>query len=188
MVVPLPYPGVPGAVSGGLPWGAGSVCAAEELQCPCARRHTQLAAAAPPPPPPGRDCEQQLWALAPGERAGMAGEGHGAPRSTRMLLGAGMHCWRVTGKTMVAAELLRCAVRATGEQDLQGTGHSAGDGSCVLVVMAPGLSSAATLLGVLSLVTVLPRLKCLCPLHGDFGWVCVFFFSFFFFNTLRLEN
>lgn len=34
--------------------------------------------------------------------------------------------------------------------------------------MGRGLSSATTLLGALSLVTVLPRLKCLCPLHGDF--------------------
>lgn len=40
------------------------MCAAEELQCPSARRHTQPAAAAPPP---RRDSEQQLWAPASGE-------------------------------------------------------------------------------------------------------------------------
>lgn len=36
----------------------------------------------------------------------MAGEGHGALRCSRMLLGAGLHCWKVTVNTMVAAELL----------------------------------------------------------------------------------
>lgn len=62
----------------------------------------------------------------PQERAGMAGEGHGALQSTRMLLGAGLQCWKVTVSTMEVAELLRCTVRAVRERDLKATGHSCG--------------------------------------------------------------
>lgn len=40
-----------------------------------------------------------------------------------------------------------------------------------------GLSSATTLLSGLSLVTVLPRLKCLCTLHGDFVAFFVVYFE-----------
>lgn len=96
VVVPLPHPESPRARFGGAPTGC--VCAAEELQSVPVHVGTQLAAAAPPP---RRDCQEQLWAL---EGAGMAGEGHGALQSTRMLLGAGLHCWKVTVDTMEAAE------------------------------------------------------------------------------------
>lgn len=115
-------------------------------------------------PSPRRDPRQQLWAQTPGESR-MAGEGCGALQSSRMLLGAGLLCWKVavwtwwwlqsswdvqgsrTWKPLVALAVVWCVRNS---------------------VMGAGLSSATPLLSVLSLVTVLPRLECVFPLHGDF--------------------
>lgn len=121
VVVPLPYPGGPRSTFSGCSHGMLVVCV-QQRSCSVP---LHVGTRSWQPLPLLLDVTpSSSFGHWPQERAGMAGEGHGALQSTRMLLGAGLHCWEVTVNAGMAAELLRCAVRAARQQELEAAGHS----------------------------------------------------------------